>query len=720
MGIRITALALWIALAGTTFGQEGASHLPFKTGRFAQQIQARHTVANGLPTNDVRRVVHDGGGGVYVDTAVGVAGLLDGVWKLLPKSSSHRPEFSKVILPANVPEPPVAPEEIRDAVGRGGSWAIAAESGLYLLDDGAWTLALPQEGIRRWAPVDVRAVAIDAQGALWFASPQGVGSRTSQGTWKLFTGAEGLPFNDFTCMATGPDAVWFGTSNGAICFKEGRWEFRQGRRWLLDNHVRDISVTPDGRVWLATPAGLSCIETRSITLAEKAAHYEEEIDRYHRRTSFGYVSNATMPIPGIKEGAKASKTDNDGHYTGIYLAAVSLGYGATGDPDLKEKAKRGFEALAFLSKVTEGGSHPAPSGFIARSVVRVGGLDPNIKDSPEHDLTRAKGDKLWKSIAPRWPIDETGEWYWKNDSSTDELDGHYFGYGTYFDHVCETEAERDRVRDVVRRVTDHLMDHNFNQVDHDGTVTRWGHMSPEDLNRNEDWWFERGLNSQSILTFLQVAHHITGEMRYRDAYLKLIFEHGYAMNVMTSPKIQFGPGSLGQGDDNMAFMNYYHLIRYETEPTLLSMYHNSIYWYWNIEKYERNPYFNFIYAACCQGKSRTDHWGTVELSPPDKWMEMGVDTLKRYPLDLIDWPLSNAHRIDVVSLGDHTQGSSGRHLKQGHKADGSVFPIDENHALTWGYDPWYLEHGGNASRLRDPAPFLIAYYMGLAHGFIVE
>ena len=57
---------------------------------------------------------------------------------------------------------------------------------------------------------------------------------------------------------------------------------------------------------------------------------------------------------------------------------------------------------------------------------------------------------------------------------------------------------------------------------------------------------------------------------------------------------------------------------------------------------------------------------------------------------------------------------------EGHGHDGLVFSIDEQHALIWGEDRWHLEHKGNERRLRDPVPYLIAYYMGLAHGFIVE
>ncbi|MCB9769113.1 MAG: hypothetical protein H6752_13030 [Candidatus Omnitrophica bacterium] len=46
-------------------------------------------------------------------------------------------------------------------------------------------------------------------------------------------------------------------------------------------------------------------------------------------------------------------------------------------------------------------------------------------------------------------------------------------------------------------------------------------------------------------------------------------------------------------------MNDYHLIRYETDPTLLSMYHYAIHTHWRYEKSEKNAFTHFVYAACC-------------------------------------------------------------------------------------------------------------------------
>ena len=449
----------------------------------------------------------------------------------------------------------------------------------------------------------------------------------------------------------------------------------------------------------------------------KQSFYEDEIEKYHRRTSFGYVNPADLTVPGDKSTAVPVFSDNDGFNTGLYLCAMSLAYAVTEDPKYRQYAEKAFRALAFLSEVTQGGTHPAPEGFIARNVIPTSDPDPNQQYDLDYDIRRNKADALWKIIQPRLPVDESGKWYWKCDSSSDELDGHFFGYATYFDHVCESEKQKDEVRSVVRRIINHILKHGYNLVDHDGHPTRWAHFSPDDLNRNEAWCDERGLNSYSILTYLSIAHHITGDPKYREVYLELALDHGYGMNGMTQPKSLPGPNSPGhQPDDNMAFMNYYHLIRYETDPKLLSMFQYAIRSHWQYEKLERNAFTNFVYGACALGKNRRDQWGEVDLSPPLQCFEDAVDTLRRYPLDLVEWPMSNAHRIDLVPLGD----DSGQQAEIGRRIDGYVFPIDERHETYWDWDPWKLTFDGNGLRLRPGFHYLLAYYLGRFHGFIGE
>ena len=597
------------------------------------------------------------------------------------------------------------------AVARDRRVAAAGARGLYLKTAGKWQRVFPKSGNRSWAPDDVRGVAFDAQDRLWFASPQGVGCL--DGTrWSLFTGAEGLPYDDFTTVAAGePGVVWFGTHAGAIRFDGKTWEYRQGPRWLPDDDVRSVAVNAHGDAWIATAKGISEIARKPMTLAAKARLFEEEIDKRHRRTPYGYVLEVQLKRAGDSSEWVNHDSDNDGLWTSMYGAGECFA-AAGGNEDARRRAKAAFEALRFLATVTQGGEHGAPRGFVARSILPADGPDPNLHDSPEHDrVMQQTRDRLWKSLTPRWPLSADRKWYWKTDTSSDELDGHYFFYGLYYDLVARTDEEKRAVREHVAVITDHLLEHNFQMVDHDGKATRWAVFDPENLNHSINWWPERGSNSLSILAYLKVAEHITGDARYAQAYRKLVQEHAYETNVLI-PKTNAGPGAGNQSDDEMFFMNYYGLIRYEQDPALRKRYLVAMHNHWLMEEPELNPLFNYLCAALAHGEQYTNAFNTADLAPRGTWLEDSTDTLKRFPLDRISWGYRNSQRKDIVLLRDSTT--------RGHRVNGKVIPIDESFVQHWNYDPWRLDSAGNPRSLADGAAFLLPYYLGRYYKFIEE
>lgn len=595
------------------------------------------------------------------------------------------------------------------ATGTDGELAVAAADGLFLRSTtGEWCAVKARSGKRSWYPHDVRAVAYDRAGRLWFGSTQGVGCR-ERDEWSLYTGDEGLPYDDFTTCAAGePGVVWFGTKIGAIRFDGTTWSYRQGRRWTPDDVINAIAVEENGNAWIATSQGVGLIERQSTTLAEKAAFFEEEIDRHHRRTPFGFVNAVVAEAPGSKERIQQYDSDNDGLWTAMYGAGQCFAYGAAKDPAAKQRATAAFEALKFLSDVTQGGSHPAPKGFPARSIRPASGPDPNEYDNLERDRSvRTTEDVHWKEISPRWPKSADGKWYWKCDTSSDELDGHYFLYASYYDLVAETPEEKARVRQVVYDVTTHLIEHDYQLVDHDGQPTRWGRYNRETLDHG-NLIAGRGLNSLSILSYLKTAEHITGDPKFREHHDKLVREHSYAANTFT-PKWSLGYGTGNQSDDEMAFMCYYNLLRYETDPAVRKFYEYSLSWYWSLERPECNPLFNFVFAAVWDGTI-----GYPVRSVPQHALDDAVDTLKRFPLDRFNWAHKNSHRLDVVPLRDLWFQNTG------HRIDGKVIPVDERHFEFWNHNPWRLDVGGSGRELADGAAFLLPYYLGRYHGFIEE
>lgn len=778
----VAALMGWTLCCAACSAQErpqaAAQVTGINVGVFPAEVARKFTTKDGLPDNVVLCVAVTDDGRVFAGTQAGLAVLENARWRPLTddgpvtllaadgnallgttESALYRAEGGDAIRLAELPivngrvvavhslavgEPVllgtdaglyqlrsgvlVPVETLQELLGSSavvrqivratdGRTAIAAEAGLFLSSDlTRWERLLPHAGDRSWAPRDVRGAAFDSRGRLWFASPQGAGVLDDSG-WTLFTGQEGLPYNDFTQLAAA-DAVCFGTHEGAIRFDGTTWEYRQAPRWLPHNDVRAIAVAPDGREWFATAGGVGCIEHRPMTLAEKAKFFEDEIDRYHRRTPYEFVLGVRLNNPADKREWTQHDSDNDGLWTAMYGAGECFAYAATKDPLAKRRATKAFQALKFLSDVTQGGSHPAPRGFPARTILPTSGPNPNAQHyTPERDRQEQQRDPLWKVISPRWPTSADGQWYWKCDTSSDELDGHFFLYALYYDLVAETEEEKQTARDVVTRIVDHLIDHNYNLIDHDGLPTRWARFSPDELNYDLRWAEGRGLNSMCMLSYLKVAEHVSGDRKYRDAYDDLVNNHGYAVNAMV-PKVQFGPGTGNQSDDEMAFMSFYNLIRYEDDPERKRYYALAFYRYWRTEAPELNPLFNFLFAATTQdafpdgggrGRFRT---GSV----PQECLDDAVDTLIRFPLDRIRWSFRNSHRLDVVPLSQFPWDRG----RRGHRRNGKVIPVDERSVEHWNHDPWRLDEEGDGRTLADGAAFLLPYYLGLYHGYIVE
>ena len=136
-------------------------------------------------------------------------------------------------------------------------------------------------------------------------------------------------------------------------------------------------------------------------------------------------------------GHRQYTNDNDGLWTSYYVAAEAFRYAVTGDPQAKINARRSLEALMFLERIT------GIPGFAARSII------PIDDDSHKH--------------GGEWHRSADGKWWWKGDTSSDEVDGHYFAYAIYY-NVAADEGEKKEIAAYVGRITDHILDHGFYYV----------------------------------------------------------------------------------------------------------------------------------------------------------------------------------------------------------------------------------------------------------------
>ena len=598
-------------------------------------------------------------------------------------------------------------------------------NGLYIQSKGnSWDKILPSDENYSWSPKDVAALVVDTNGDLWIGAKQGVG-RYNGSIWELFTGNEGLPYNHFTCAAPGLNGiVWFGTEKGAIRVEDDYFYYRFSRRWLPDDHVNDIVVDESGTAWIATNKGLGQIDSKEITFEEKASFFTKQTEDRHNR--MGFIAPNELKEAYNPESYELGISDNDGMYTSMYGAAQSFRYAVTGDKQAKELADRSLRACKWLVDITH------EPGFPARVIIPIDYREPvNEIYSREYNKRHQKTDPFWKDIYPRFPLSEDGKYLWKCDTSSDELAGHYFFYGIYYDLVAETEEDKTAVKEVVRDITDHLIRNGFLLRDHDGESTRWGNFSPEFC--NSIWgWDQRGLNSLMMLSFLNVATHVTGDPKYEETAKMLRDKYNYHINAMHAKEF-FPPENVVPWDNNLSLMGLYGLINYEQDAELLLMYRESLEFAWlNISK-QKNAFWNSIYGGLCQKFSKDVARGIFDpkvVFPEnplyahfkselyDSWDARNEDileTLERIPLDLVGYEMDNTHRLDIEI--DRTPGQK---PGMGWRMDSYTVPVDERGHVRLDRDGFallYEEVNGGKSE-QEGTFYLLPYYMALYHNLI--
>jgi len=516
--------------------------------------------------------------------------------------------------------------------------------------------------------------------------PASVGQRLTAGELAVLSkGKPVTPYADLTAGVRAADGtLWVASAHGLMQLapRQERWRLFHSRRWLPDDRVLDLALAAEGSVWVRTPSGTGRLFQQSITLEAKMAEVHAALRKHHVWN--GLVKEIVLNRPGdVTAGYTQPSSDNDGLWTSLYVAAEAFRYGATGDPAARRNAWESLQALMFLEEVT------GIPGFAARSFV------PREEGEPG------------RRYGGEWHPSADGRWWWKGDTSSDEVDGHYFAYAVYYD-AAATDDEKRQIRPVVARITDHILDHGYYYVGPSGKHTTWGVWAPEQLNRNLKWVAERGLNSLELLSHLKVAEVITGRPRYATAARELIDKHGYAMNTIFQ-KIERPVDEINHSDDELAFVAYYPLLWYERDERLRAIYLLSLERSWQIERPEGSPLWNFIDAAGRQAS----RWRNPCERPPEAFVTPEqfdraacLSWFRDVPVDTIRWAVRNSDRRDVPERAKN---------RFGHSRALEVLPISERMMLRWNADPYELDDSGDGRERGDGVFILLPYWLGRYH-----
>ncbi len=483
-------------------------------------------------------------------------------------------------------------------------------------------------------------------------------------TWRTLTGADGLCYEDTTCVAEGFDRdYWVGTTRGAIRAVNGEYHYFGYERWVPHDKVNAIACG-DNVAYIATDGGLGIITYEPYTLQKKAAWYKRWLEEWGMKR-LGFVNTLHREDDGTYT---RFLSDNDGGWTCHYLDALCFEYAVTGDPEVREEAVDVFKSLKWTEEITP------IDGFPARAIYAVG----------EDAIKAATGSAGRPS---EWNPTDDGLWEWKGDTSSDEVMSHIFTVPLFHDLVAQGK-EKEAAKEHLQRIIDHIIDNGWCLRDLDGKPTVWARWEPEFI-YSPLYTDERGLNAIQALSFVALANVIVGGQKYQDAKQQLL-DWNYDRNALRQ-KIVFP--TYTHFDDRLAFLAYYPLLRYETDPELRATIMRSMQRSWEIKRVENQPWFSYVYGALTGNECES---------------ERAVQHLREYPLDCTNYRFTNSHRHDLQVPAGYKNYVPDNHKPMGPREQG---------IRRWDRNPLELDGGGGRGIL-DPSSYLDAYWMGRYYGFI--
>lgn len=552
---------------------------------------------------------------------------------------------------------------------------IASYSGtLYLLRPGG--PALLDGAVLVTEPVDWGAMPSNQQrdmlaygSRLLIATDRGIAVLRGAALTTV-NGKDGLPSEDTTCLAPGFEGdLWIGTSTGAVRNVGSQYHYFGADHWLPGDNVHGIAVQ-DKTVYVATDGGIGIIRYEPFTLQKKAAFFEQSLDTWgHKRLGFVhklYRDGSTKDGRWLRE-----ISDNDGGNTAQYLAAMCFKYAATGDEAARREATDAFQSMLWLQTIT------GTDGFFARAIW-ANGVDPGER------ATRGSG-----GLPAKWVATDDGQWMWKGDTSSDEVNAHFYAVAIFHDLVAQGEVKK-RAAQHLARISKHIIDNGWVLRDVDGQPTRWGRWDPEYLLR--PYGFEsRGLNGMEAQTYMWTALALTGDPIFRKGLEQLLAWRYETFTVRE--KVAFPPENIVTWDDELAFRCLVPLITYCDDPHLRSIYLRALERHWEILRMQKIPFFNFVYGG---------------LTGNDCEAEIAVQHLRDWSLDTVSHNYRNSHRSDLATEPNYTPYIGGTRAISPRELESS-----------WGSRSSIQYDGGEAGQtVTPPVGWLEDYWMGRFYGMI--
>lgn len=522
--------------------------------------------------------------------------------------------------------------------------------------------------------LEINCAAFDElTGFIYLGTKTGAYIYDNRSNWFGPSDISALPREEiFDIAFTADKSVVFATNAGLVILKNGKKKHLPATRWVLEEKVNAVAVTKEG-IFTATDSGATLISEKEMTLSKKAEHFFDVAEKHFVKEP-GFVTRLNgVQGRDISTGTPAI-TDNDGLWTETYIGALCYCYAVTHDKKILEAARRSKNAMLLLMRIS------GIKGFTARAVRFPGDADYG------KNINSEKEGSEWRRAA-----DGTTDWL--GETSSDEMTGHFFGMSLYFD-LCADEDEKKEICEAVCNIVDHILENSYRLCDIDGKPTTWACWDPNELNRNNIWLWEKCVNSLEILTFLDVAYHMSGNKKYRDEFMRLGIDEHYFLNIAQHKK---DDGKVTHIDDNLAFLCTSTILRIEKDETVRAYVHMGLRHHWEYERPEGCVLWNLMYGA---------------FSGEVCDLDTAVAVLRDLPYDYIDYKMLNSARKDLVF--DTVQEKWGGDAQL-------LYPlaVDERPLSNYDSNP-YVVNSDRTGRAQSPSSYILPYWFARYYGIIEE
>ncbi|MBT5084915.1 MAG: hypothetical protein HOM72_04235 [Actinobacteria bacterium] len=488
------------------------------------------------------------------------------------------------------------------------------------------------------------------------------------------------------------------TSNG-IDGDPWSWLYYYGQRWLPSNDVYAVVPTLQNNrnsVMIVTSTGMALINIGEMTLNEKRHWQEDQTSPAFMR--HGLVTQLTLKVPGDLSQYTKGVGDNDGLWTSMAAIGEVYRYMSTKEIEAKKQSWIYFQGLEMLSKLS--GAYPH---FTARSFSKLSDHDAGLPAEIDPTCT-----------SDCWYNSPTEGWWYKGDTSSDELCGHFAIYPMIYDNIASTSDEKKRVLTLYEGLIEGIVDNDLYFIQPaTNERTTWGFWNPKEVNGMPEHYSERGTNSLEILAWLSGIYSVTGKEKYLNTFNDLVNKHKYYQNTMN---VKIDSNIDENHSDTELIQLAYQAMFYSYErlpegherkeqvwkmisPVLPSLQRSFV-----LCKGELSPLWLGIYYGTAAQRKYVNNKDLTNAA----W------TLRHWQMDNMNWGISGSQRIDLdiskflVRLSQDPANVLMRHIR----------PPQERESGEWNRDPFSVNAGGNGGTAYEPGPYLFPYWIMRYYGMI--